>query len=289
MATASNTQVVSASDYVQSLGSRVNAVQSEIDQNNAKLKNLTDEQQIFQDQLDRVSKIIAYLKKVDPQVHDLKESVAGLLNFFAVKSPSALTPAQRDLKPADDSLKEVSDMLTQIGARLYFSILNTNVCAVAIEATYDMLTKNTKHDPNPDPGTGKVTVDIGPSDDLVNKLNAGKLAGIAALESLANTFISYIGFLNAIEEIKGMATYLTTGFNEELQSLRALENRFLYRSRVIAGEYRLYERDYKKTSDEVKTLTAYIQQLQLDHDLLLTEFNAAMQSIKPGTPAPTVK
>ncbi len=288
---ANQDQIVSASDYIQNLGNRVNEVSTTLQQNQAKEANLGDEQQILQDQLDRVAKILVYVKKVDPQIHELWESVKGLLHFFEVKSPSHLSQAQQDLKPAEDTLKAVTTMITEIGSRLYFAIVNTNVCATAVEETYLKLIKNTKHDPDPDSPPnqfGKVSVDIPPQDDLVKKLKNASDAGVAAMEKLANTFLEYINYLQSVEELNGLATYLTLGFKEEIKALDQLDDRIENRERIAHGEQREYEKDYKQVNKEYERVAAYILQLEQDYNLLRAEFDAAMNSVKTGTPVPVV-
>ena len=279
----SNTQIVSAADYIQNLDDRVNEVSASIQQYQAQETTLSDQQQILQDQLNRVTTVLTYIKKVNPQIEDLWQSVTSLLNFYDVRRPKDLSISQTDLKPADDTLQAVATMVTEIGARLYFAIVNVNVCAKAAEETYQKLIKNTNLDPDPDSSSnsfGRVSVSIPPQDDLVSKMKNAKDAGIAAMEALANTFLGYINYLQSIEELRGLAQYLTLGFQEEIKALDMLEARIENRERIADREKKLFDKDYKQVTGELDRVTAYLTQLKMDYNLLRAELAAALASSK---------
>lgn len=288
----SSQQMVSAQDYILNLSERINTVSTSIQQALTKQSNLDADQQILQDQLNRVTKVLNYLTKLDPQLAELDLSLNGLYSFFDVRKPQDLSPAQVDLKPADVSLALITSMVNAIGTRLYFAIVNTNIVANAVEETYNDLIKNTKHDPDPDSSSnpyGQVTVDIQPQDDLVNKLKTAKDAGIAALEKLANTFLEYINYLQAVEELRGLAGYLTTGLLEEIKALNLLAARITNRERIAIGEKKHYEKDYIAVHTQYEAISLQLKLMEQDYKLLKAEFDAAQASMRPGSPVPNTK
>jgi hypothetical protein len=283
-------QIITSSQYIQSIANRANTVSDQISQNSLKQQQYNDQQQIYQDQLTQVNKVLAYVQKLDPQIETLRDNIQTLLDFFVVQAPAQLTPAQTDLPPAETTLATVSAMVKQIAARVYQSIQNVNVCAVAIEATYNKLIKNTKHDPDqpPSSGFGHLTVDIGPQNDLVSKLKIGRDTGIAAMEKLANTFLELINYMQALEEIKGFSQYLGGGFMDEITALNGLDARVETRERIALANQEELQDDYNEAHENYVTTTTLLDALKIDYDLLKTEYTAALGSVKPGTTAPPI-
>jgi hypothetical protein len=282
--------IMTSADYIQSIANRANAVSDQISQNTLKQQQYDDQQKIYQDQLNLVNKVLAYTQKLDPQIHSLRDEVQGLLDFFDVTAPAQLSMAQTDLPPADTTLTTISAMVKQIAARVYQSIQNVNVCAVAIEDTYNKLIKNTKHDPDqpPSSGFGHLTVDIGPQNDLVNKLKLGRDAGIAALEKLANTFLEFITYMQSLEELRGFSNYLTDGYTTQIKNLNQLDGRVESRQNIAVTDQKELQADYDTAHTNYVNTTTLLDALKVDYDLLKTEYTAALSSLKPGTTAPRI-
>ncbi|MCB9233131.1 MAG: hypothetical protein H6581_15850 [Bacteroidia bacterium] len=279
--------IPTGTNFIKNLVARANKLSDEIHVLNIKEDQLESEIKMYKKQLNDVNNLLSYTSQVESLTEGLGKEVKAVQDFFSIPEGETPDPAQLDLPPAIESLKMILTSSAAVSGRIYQSILNVNVCTVALDDTKTRLLKamgapgSTPETASNDDPFGRLSVSVGPQSDLVAKLDKAIKSGLSAMENLSNTYIDLVYFLLKVQELYQECMTLNSEFTQQVRRLGEFEARNENRIKIEKGFQKELESEIRNNEAELTTTTTRLKLLEIDYQMIKAEFDAANQSIRP--------